>query len=71
MIADLIDQKIENLPEDLKSEVLLFIDFLLEKKVEKNRLKSRPIGLAQNTFTMSSDFSSPLTDDELKKLGFE
>jgi len=71
MIADLINKKIENLPEDLKSEALLFIDFLLEKKVEKKRLKSRPIGLPQNTFTMSSDFSTPLSEEELKVLGFE
>jgi len=71
MIADVLEKKIETLPEDLKTEVLLFIDFLLEKKVERNKLKSRPVGLAQNTFTMSNDFSSPLTSEELKILGFE
>ncbi len=53
--------KISNLPVNLKSEVLEFIDFLnfrLEKKTSK--LKKRTPGLAQGLISMKENFDDPI-----------
>ncbi len=65
-----LEDKIKILPDDLKREAIDFIDYLIEKKVQKQSSGKRPSGLAKGIFFMSNDFSQPLTDLELKKLGF-
>ncbi len=37
-----IEQKIKQLPQHLRQEVMDFIDFLLTKKVPKNKKKKKP-----------------------------
>ena len=68
---NLLEEKINKLPDDLKKEALDFIDFLIEKKLGEKPQGKRPSGLAKGSFFMSEDFNQPLTEEELKKLGFE
>ena len=54
--------KLSYLPNDLKSEVIDFIDFLLSKK-KKEMIKKKPqFGCAKGQFYMSPDFDEPLED---------
>lgn len=57
----LIQNKIASLPEELKSEVEDFIDFLLTKR---DRLKeAKPVfGSGKGMFIMKPDFDKPLED---------
>jgi len=61
----LLYSKLKQLPENLKLEVIDFIDFLLSKNkqpansVEKNRPK---FGSAKGMFVMKDDFDEPLED---------
>lgn len=55
-------KKIIYLPENLKSEVNDFIDFLLRKK-KKNRTKKQPVfGCAKGLIFVSPDFDEPIAD---------
>jgi len=57
--------KLKTLPENLKSEVSDFIDFLLSKTVndKKNTSNPKPIfGNAKGMFKVKSDFDEPLED---------
>ncbi len=59
----LLYTKLANLPENLKSEVSDFIDFLLNKakKDEQNKSIPKPkFGSAKGMFKMNSDFDDPL-----------
>jgi hypothetical protein len=66
----ILEEKINKLPDDLKKEASDFVDFLLEKKMKTNISQKRPIGLAKGKFKMKDDFQSPLSESELKQLGF-
>lgn len=57
--------KLAALPENLKSEVSDFIDFLLSKAVKDNGNVSIPkatVGSAKGMFKMNTDFYEPLED---------
>ncbi|HXS58206.1 MAG TPA: DUF2281 domain-containing protein [Hanamia sp.] len=61
----LLYSKLATLPESMKSEVLDFIDFLINKE-KKNKIDSdrpRPkFGSGKGTFKMNTDFDEPLAD---------
>ncbi|MEX0966543.1 MAG: DUF2281 domain-containing protein [Bacteroidia bacterium] len=67
---NLLYKKIELLPEELKKEVLDFVEFLLNKAKkektpvpDKTRGKSpRKAGSLKGTFKMAPDFDEPLDD---------
>ena len=54
--------KITLLPEDLKSEVALFVEFLLEKKKKNDKRVPLKAGFLKDTFIVSDDFDAPLED---------
>ena len=56
--------KLNSLPENLKSEVLDFIEVLLTKtkKNKEDEMKKRKAGCMKGTFKMSDDFDEPLED---------
>jgi hypothetical protein len=57
--------KLSTLPEDLKSEVSDFIDFLLSKAVKDKMTTSTPkpkFGSAKGMFKINPDFDEPLED---------
>jgi len=58
--------KLATLPENLKSEVSDFIDFLLNKEASKDRqhasIHKPKFGSAKGLFKMSADFDEPLED---------
>ena len=57
--------KLATLPENLKSEVSDFIDFLLSKAVkdkENNSIRKPKFGSAKGMFKMNSDFDEPIED---------
>jgi uncharacterized protein DUF2281 len=54
--------KVNYLPEDLKSEVNDFIDFLLAKKKKQHKTKTPKFGFFKNKIYISSDFDEPLDD---------
>ena len=55
--------KLATLPDDLKSEVADFIDFLLNKKDKRNTSVARPkFGCAKGMFKVNADFDEPLED---------
>jgi hypothetical protein len=54
--------KLASLPDDLKSEVGDFIDFLATK-AKKNQQKAKPkFGSGKDMFVMGPDFDEPLDD---------
>lgn len=54
--------KVLKLPENLKSEVADFVDFLLNKN-KSSSTKSKPVfGSAKGMFIMQPDFDEPLED---------
>lgn len=53
--------KFSALPENLKEEVVDFIDFLLAKKQDKH-LKTPKFGSCKGLFEMAPDFDEPLED---------
>ena len=61
--------KIRLLPNELKKEILDFVEFLLNKyKVNENSGKRPMFGSAKGVFKMSPDFDAPLEDfDEYMK----
>ena len=57
--------KLATLPENLKSEVSDFIDFLLSKAIKDKKNTSIPkpkFGSAKGMFKMNADFDEPLED---------
>lgn len=61
----LLYNKLATLPENLKSEVSDFIDFLLSKAVKDKNNTSLPqpvFGSAKGMFKMNADFDEPLDD---------
>ena len=57
--------KLATLPENLKSQVSDFIDFLLSKAGKDKKNSSRPkpkFGSARGMFKMNADFDEPLDD---------
>ena len=69
MVETAILQKLEQLPESLQTEVIHYIEFLLDKhaKVASEKEKSkkkRKAGLLKGKIWMSDDFDAPL--EELK-----
>ena len=62
MEIDALEYKIEMLPDDLKSEASLFIDFLLLKTNSKKSKKQRIPGFLKGKISMSDDFDEPLEE---------
>jgi hypothetical protein len=56
--------KINALPNDIKSEVNDFIDFLLSKKRKAIKQKKAVFGCAKGQFYIAPDFDKPLDDFE-------
>ncbi len=67
MIQPEILDKLEQLPESLQTEVVHYIEFLLEKHVktssqQKTPKKKRQAGLLKGKIWMSDDFDAPLEE---------
>lgn len=54
--------KITSLPDDIKSEVNDFIDFLMTKKKKESKKKKPNFGCAKGQIYISPDFDEPLDD---------
>jgi hypothetical protein len=54
--------KISSLPNDIKSEINDFIDFLLKKRKKEIKKKKPKFGCAKGQIYMSPDFDEPLED---------
>lgn len=54
--------KISELPDDIKSEVNDFIDFLMTKKKKEIKKKTAKFGSLKGKVYMSPDFDEPLDD---------
>jgi Protein of unknown function (DUF2281) len=66
MIQPAILQKLAELPESLQTEVLHYIEFLIEKQA-KNLSQEKPtkrggLGMWKGKIWMSDDFDEPLED---------
>ncbi len=48
--------------DDLRNDLLLYIEFLLTKQKEKSTKRIPVFGSAKGTFKMSADFDEPLDD---------
>jgi Protein of unknown function (DUF2281) len=59
-------QEIHTLPENLKEEVLHFVQFLKQKQIENVEIpkprKKRKAGSAKGMFVMTEAFDEPLED---------
>jgi mRNA-degrading endonuclease RelE of RelBE toxin-antitoxin system len=67
MVQPTILEKLEKLPESLQTEVLHYIEFLLEKYAKTSlpteaAKKKRQAGLLKGKILMSDDFDAPLED---------
>lgn len=63
MEEQLILSKIKLLPNELKQEIMDFIEFLLDKHGQKDKNENLPkFGSLKGVFTMSDDFDEPLSD---------
>lgn len=62
MDTQLLYSKLNQLPENLKSEVLDFIDFLLTKPKEPKKPQYPKFGSAKGMIIMKDDFDEPLDD---------
>ncbi len=67
MISELtLIQEIYTLPDNLKQEVLHYVQFLKQKHTIKTEAmpprKKRKAGSAKGMFTMADDFEAPLED---------
>ena len=59
----LLYSKLSNLPDNMKSEVSNFIDFLLSKNKNKIPLKNKAkFGSAKGFFKMKKNFNDPIED---------
>jgi len=54
--------QIATLPDELKKEVLDFVEFLKQKTKVPKRIKERKFGYAKGFFTIAPDFDEPLDD---------
>ena len=54
--------KLSSLPGDIKSEIMDYVDFLINKKVKKAPFIHPKAGCMKGTFTMDPDFDEPLED---------
>ena len=55
--------QIQQLPEQLKQEVLHYIEFLQKKyAAKKQKNKNRKAGSAKGKYKLASDFDAPLED---------
>jgi len=54
--------KINSLPNDIKSEVNDFIDFLLKKRKNESKKKQPKFGCAKGLIYISPNFDEPLDD---------
>ena len=66
MIQPVILEKLAELPESLQTEVLHYIEFLIEKQA-KNSTQDKPtkrggLGIWKGKIWMSDDFDEPLED---------
>ncbi len=59
----LIVAQIQQLPEQLKQEVLHYVEFLQAKyNAQNEKRKNRKAGSAEGKFTIAPDFDAPLED---------
>jgi hypothetical protein len=54
--------KLNSLPENLKKEVVDFLEFLVEKDKKDKKRKSPKFGSYKGFFKMMPDFDEPLDD---------
>ena len=59
---DTLHHKLEVLPPNLRKEVFLFIDSLIEKSGNNHKPVQRKFGSAKGKIHLSKDFDEPLTD---------
>lgn len=65
MSNNILLEKVAKLPDNLKSEVSDFIDFLLSKIPQSKEDKNKPVfGSEKGMLTMRHDFDKPLEDFE-------
>ncbi len=57
----LLYTKLSNLPDNMKSEVDNFIDFLLNKNKKASKTKAK-FGSAKGMFKMKKNFDDPIED---------
>jgi hypothetical protein len=57
-----LHDKVEALPLNLRKEVMLFIDFLIEKSGKNAQKTQRTFGSAKGKIHISEDFDEPLED---------
>lgn len=64
MTEKIIISQLYQLPENLKVEVLHYIEFLKNQYSEKSKVKvhERKFGSAVGKYTLSPDFNAPLDD---------
>lgn len=67
MIQPVILEKLEELPESFQTEVLHYIEFLIEKYAQKSTQeklpkKRRVAGTMEGMIIMADDFDEPLED---------
>ncbi len=63
MTEQAILKKIHNLPENLKGEIIDFIEFLTQKYRSSQKRKVIPqYGSLKGTFKMADDFDEPLEE---------
>lgn len=66
MTEQTLIQEIQTLPENLKQEVLHFVQFLKQKQAAKTEpakpRKKRQAGSAKGKYVMADDFDAPLED---------
>ncbi|MBN2440217.1 MAG: DUF2281 domain-containing protein [Spirochaetales bacterium] len=64
----IIEKKIQDLPPDLQNEVIDFIDYLINKKMVRQKGK-RPFGLCHGQIKIADDFNNPIDDETLESWG--
>jgi hypothetical protein len=62
MNAETLEYKIKLLPDNLKDDVNLFIDFVLYKSNQHKKKVKREPGFMKGKIIMSDDFDEPLED---------
>ena len=62
MNAETLEYKIKLLPDNLKEDVSLFIDFVLYKSNQPLKKEKREPGFMKGKIIMSDDFDEPLED---------
>lgn len=63
MTEEMILAEIQQLPETLKLEVLHFVRFLRQEKIQsQSELSERVFGLSKGRYKLADDFDAPLED---------